>query len=729
MAAAGRLSQTQEPLTLATLVLSTVGNVLGGPVGGAIGALIGQSFDRQLLAPARRGPRLGDLAVQSSSYGTQIPRIYGTMRVAGSVIWSTDLVESSEAGGAKGQPDVAFNYSVSMAVALSSRRVSAIGRIWADGKLLRGEQGDFKVDTEFRFYGGDEDQIIDPLIGSIEGIPNTPGYRGLAVTVFENLQLAEFGNRIPFLTFEVVADEDPPAISDILADTSRGIVLADASDIIAGYAAYGASTRAAVEPLVNCFDVQLFDDGTTLRTATAVPPLSISTDELGNSADDKAAPRMQREQLPPASAPGTLELSYYDPQRDYQSGEARASTGERNGTELQQDLPAVLDAPAAKGVAQQMLARRWAARDKLTLRLPPSRMALEPGKLVDVPADPLSWVVDSCTVDAFVTVAELRPIRRPALPIDADPGRIINNPDVVAGPLDLALIDVPDVSQSASDQPAILIAASNSTAGWKLHAMTITAGGLTLPTQTAARKSVLGSALTALGPADAYLRDDVNGVEIQLDDADQWLTSCDDEGLAAGTNMAVLGREVIQFGDAEPLGGGRFRLRRLLRGRGATEWAAAAHVAGEVFCLLRSDSVRQLILPPASLNSAVSATARDGSSASIQFAGESLKPFSPINLSAFIDASGDLQLSWTRRSRMGLIWMDEVDAPIGETREQYRVTVMGSSGTAEFTCNVPQLTIAGSALAIVGEGNATIEVRQTGDWAASRPVQSSIILS
>lgn len=66
---------------MATLVLSTVGNALGGPVGGAIGALIGQSIDNQLLGSASRGPRLGDLKVQSSAYGTQIPRIYGSMRV------------------------------------------------------------------------------------------------------------------------------------------------------------------------------------------------------------------------------------------------------------------------------------------------------------------------------------------------------------------------------------------------------------------------------------------------------------------------------------------------------------------------------------------------------------------------------------------------------------------------------------------------------------------------
>src|SRR5690349_9174208 len=98
---------------MATLVLSTVGNMLGGPVGGAIGALIGQSIDQSILGPGpRQGPRLNDLAVQTSSYGTAIPRIYGRMRVAGSVIWATDLQESSATqSGGKGQSAVeTFNY-------------------------------------------------------------------------------------------------------------------------------------------------------------------------------------------------------------------------------------------------------------------------------------------------------------------------------------------------------------------------------------------------------------------------------------------------------------------------------------------------------------------------------------------------------------------------------------------------------------------------------------------
>ena len=115
---------------MATLVLTTVGSALAGPLGGALGGLVGQSIDRGVFGGGmRRGPRLGDLTMQTSSYGSAIPRIYGLMRVAGTVVWATDLMEEETIeGGGKGSPErMGYAYSVSMAVALSSRPIRSSG--------------------------------------------------------------------------------------------------------------------------------------------------------------------------------------------------------------------------------------------------------------------------------------------------------------------------------------------------------------------------------------------------------------------------------------------------------------------------------------------------------------------------------------------------------------------------------------------------------------------------
>jgi hypothetical protein len=54
-----------------------------------------------------------------------------------------------------------------------------------------------------RFYGGAEDQTADPAIADIEGAANAPAFRGHCYVVFEDMPLADFGNRIPQLQIEI----------------------------------------------------------------------------------------------------------------------------------------------------------------------------------------------------------------------------------------------------------------------------------------------------------------------------------------------------------------------------------------------------------------------------------------------------------------------------------------------------------------------------------------------
>ncbi|MES2493492.1 MAG: hypothetical protein V4579_09465 [Pseudomonadota bacterium] len=204
---------------MATLIFTAIGTAIGGPLGGAVGALIGRQVDGAIFGSAsREGPRLKELAVTSSSYGTAIPRHFGRMRVAGSIVWATDLTEHKDTqGGGKGRPSVTtYNYSVSLAVVLSSRPLSRVGRIWADGNLLRGAGGDLKVGGKMRFHAGHGDQAPDPLLLAAEPSGHCPAYRGLSYVVFEGLQLADFGNRIPALTFEVFADEASFSVTDLV---------------------------------------------------------------------------------------------------------------------------------------------------------------------------------------------------------------------------------------------------------------------------------------------------------------------------------------------------------------------------------------------------------------------------------------------------------------------------------------------------------------------------------
>ncbi len=203
---------------MASLVLGVVGTGLGGALfggfslfgltaaqfGGALGAFLGSEIDAA-IAPGRHsfGPRLGDTQLQASTEGAPIPRLYGRMRVAGQVIWASRYRETATTthGGGKGigAPSVSetdYTYSISFAVGLCAG-ATRIGRVWADGNLL-----DLSTAT-LRFYPGSATQTPDPAIADIEGADNAPAFRDLAYVVFEDLQLASFGNRIPQLSFEV----------------------------------------------------------------------------------------------------------------------------------------------------------------------------------------------------------------------------------------------------------------------------------------------------------------------------------------------------------------------------------------------------------------------------------------------------------------------------------------------------------------------------------------------
>ena len=75
-------------------------------------------------------------------------------------------------------------------------------RVWADGREL-----DLTA-SRCASTAGARTRPPDPLIVAKEGAANAPAYRGLAYVVFERLPLAEFGNRVPQFSFEVVRPVD-----------------------------------------------------------------------------------------------------------------------------------------------------------------------------------------------------------------------------------------------------------------------------------------------------------------------------------------------------------------------------------------------------------------------------------------------------------------------------------------------------------------------------------------
>lgn len=189
-------------------------NPAGAAWGWAIGSAVGGVAAGILIPPDsvhNKGPRMDDLSVQTSTYGVDIPKIYGTMRVAGNIFWAQDIDEDRKIRHLDGDAEFwEYNYYATFALGLCEGPIAGIRKIYLDGKLFADMSdtelvGTSEVITQqrgdyFLVYNGTEDQTVDPTIGG------AIAYRGLAYIVFKDLPLANYSNRIPQVTCEVVAD-------------------------------------------------------------------------------------------------------------------------------------------------------------------------------------------------------------------------------------------------------------------------------------------------------------------------------------------------------------------------------------------------------------------------------------------------------------------------------------------------------------------------------------------
>lgn len=198
-------AQIGQFLTAATF--AAIGFMVAGPAGAMYGWAIGSMVGSLLFPPDKptmQGPQLSDLKAQKSEYGAAIPRCYGAVRLAGNVIWSSDLIERRVKEKIGDSKVYNYYYSTKCAVMLCHGQIDAVRKIWANGKVIYdASTGERAAGLSFRIYTGTETQTADPTIAADVGVENCPGYRGVAYVVFQNLELQDFGNTLPRLEFLV----------------------------------------------------------------------------------------------------------------------------------------------------------------------------------------------------------------------------------------------------------------------------------------------------------------------------------------------------------------------------------------------------------------------------------------------------------------------------------------------------------------------------------------------
>lgn len=677
---------------MATLVFSAIGTALGGPLGGALGALVGNQLDQAIGgSPKREGPRLKELAVTTSSYGTAIARHYGRIRAPGTIIWSTDLVETKEkSGGGKGKPSVtSFNYTISFAVALASRPIKGVGRIWADGNLLRGAAGDLKVGGALRIYRGFGDQPRDPLIASAKGAA-CPAFRNLAYCVFEGLHLADFGNRIPGLTFEVIADDGQVSLQQLARAAGAEIVVSRPLDDLQGFTDEGGALASSLAAIDQVYPMACDASGRalTLFAADVIPSDVITLPNPAAALDgDSFGPRSGETRRRHAAAKDTADgVRYYDTERDFQAGLQRADGRARPGRSRVLEFPGALAAATARRLANAAADRSGWAKESLAWRIAEVDPDLSPGQIVLVPGHAGYWRIDSWEWRHSGLELDLRrmpPVagKRPV----ADAGAALPAADKVPSATTLHAFELPWDGEGSSGQHRVYAAVSSAGAGWSGAALYSAADDALTYLQSSGReRSIIGHLAAPLPAAAPTLLDRSAELQIILSSDDFILDHATVQQLAGGANRALVNDEIIQFAAAQRLSGSTWSVSGLLRGRAGTEGAAArGHPENAAFVLL-DGSPLLLETPAGELNPAAEIAAIGLADtgpvlAPILNRGLGRRPLHPVHGRAVPALDGGVYLGWTRRARGSWAWLDGQEVPLNEESERYEVGIGSTS--------------------------------------------------
>jgi hypothetical protein len=491
---------------------------------------------------------------------------------------------------------------------------------------------------------------------------------------------------------------------------SAGVTQFDASGaqgLLTGYVvADTISAKAAIEPITVAYHLNGYESAGTIRfgAKSGAAVASVAADDL-LAPEDERGERFKLMRAQEADLPVAVRVSYSDAFADYRAASVEArKQGLRTQRVMRLNLDLVLEASQAQGVADRLAAEAFVARESAEFKLPPSRLALEPG-------DALSWTVTSPSK----TLRIGRMVNGGALEIEAE----------AAEP---SLYELTQIAARVSTQPSATILGAPAVRfldlpllleGQVAHAPFAAASATPWPGRVAILKAVgatyaLNMELSEAATMGATTTDFYKGPEGRWDRGNAvWVKlysgALQARGIAdvlSGANAAAIqnadgGWETIQFANAELVDVNTYKLSLLLRGQAGSEGEMRNPVAAGAPFVLLGPALRQLDLSLSERN--LSLNWRYGPSSlpvddarytteTRAFAGVGLRPLSPDHVRGKRDgATNDVTISWIRRTRIGGDAWDGADAPLGETSEGYTVEVLnGAVVVRTLTVTAPQ---------------------------------------
>jgi hypothetical protein len=241
----------------------------------------------------------------------------------------------------------------------------------------------------------------------------------------------------------------------------------------------------------------------------------------------------------------------------------------------------------------------------------------------------------------------------------------------------------------------------------------------------------MGSTQNAINAHHSFLLDETSLLDIELLHAAMNLATRDTSPLAVDAPIFWIDGEFVRVGRIAALGGKRYRLSRFSRGVAASEMRAPAQAAGAQIILMDADSTRIIPENAYQVGQTVTLDAQGLGDAApvttvVVAAGRAITPLPPVHGDVVKDDSGNFDLYWKRRSRLGLGWVDGVDQAQAEDQESYRVGLYADDGVLrEWTVSENRLRISASEMAgtaAMPNSFVVFKIQQIGRFALSDPL-------
>lgn len=229
-------------------------------------------------------------------------------------------------------------------------------------------------------------------------------------------------------------------------------------------------------------------------------------------------------------------------------------------------------------------------------------------------------------------------------------------------PLDINLLDEADADNG-------LYIAVNGDASWRNGFLYAAYDGSNYEAaSTLTSRSTVGIVTQPLDHTSANLIDDATVATVTLSSGE--LDPVTEDEFLAGSAIALFGKEIVAFQNAVQISSNPkvYEVSHLIRGCRGTEHEINNHVAGERFVLL-TDYLERLEGRVTDVNRTLSfkavATGRAETnvtdSTQLVVKGNSLRPYSVVNVRGDRNGSGDLTIAWIRRTRKNGYWLDYQD--------------------------------------------------------------------